>query len=391
MQGMSGKTYFLDQQVGSGGEGNIFRIHGNPSQVAKIYRTEKKEEDLPMLEEKLKVMVLHPLDPYVDGRLLLAWPQDILYDNGRFVGYVMPYTDASFQLCDVYREKDRTRVFPYYIYPHSIAVAYNLAWAVAHVHKNGYVIGDLNPRNIAVHRDGSITLMDVDSFDVWDPDNSHHYKCCVGVSEILAPELLGYRDLRDERVRFTRESDCFSLAIHVFRLLMNNNDPFGCVNIDQNVPSGSAITPQTEIINGNCAYVRNGTGRKIPERAPEFEMLPAALQELFRKTFDYTATTVMKNLWNRATADEFRYALYRYYKRVDDDLIPCPQDRSHYYLRNRGHCPFCAARRRMERLELKKSSATSGSALSNSVSVYSKKCRRVRKKSLWDRLKAIFY
>ena len=55
MTGLTGKLYRLDDvPMGSGGEGNIYRIVGTENKVAKIYKTGTLTQEL---EEKLRVMI----------------------------------------------------------------------------------------------------------------------------------------------------------------------------------------------------------------------------------------------------------------------------------------------------------------------------------------------
>ena len=43
-------------------------------------------------------------------------------------------------------------------------------------------------------------ILDVDSFDITDPDTGERFECTVGISEFLAPELQG-RDLRKQNLQ----------------------------------------------------------------------------------------------------------------------------------------------------------------------------------------------
>src|SRR5262249_54482282 len=99
--------------------------------------------------------------------------------------------------------------------------ATNLAKAVACVHKEGCVVGDLNPNNAVVSAEGTVKLIDCDSIQVTIRDRT--YSCPVGVPLFTAPELQG-KPLRG--VIRTQEQDNFALAVLVFHLLFLGRHPF---------------------------------------------------------------------------------------------------------------------------------------------------------------------
>ena len=71
----------FEDSIASGGEGLIYDVKGRPNLVAKLYRPEKANSEK---EHKLIKMIKNPpVD--IDGSDLpqvIAWPQDVLYDNG---------------------------------------------------------------------------------------------------------------------------------------------------------------------------------------------------------------------------------------------------------------------------------------------------------------------
>lgn len=355
LRGTSGKFYRLTKSLGRGGEGTVFATD-DTNVVAKIYHNPE-----PVMERKLKCMTRHPLDPYAGSKfLLIAWPQDVIYENGKFVGYIMPFikdVHPIYVLCRNNEQhiQDCHAVFPKYNWTNSIAVAYNLAIAVRYIHENGYVVGDMNPNNIVIHGNGSITILDVDSFDVTDPDTGEHFKCKVGVAEMLPPELQG-RNLKEESARFTKHTDEFSLAIHIFQLLMNNQHPFN-MRRDTSVSSKQSTLAEykrsiaqdkqlDDLVKGNCVFIRDIPGYTRPLGAPSLEMLPAQIQTAFRQTFDYTAQNAVSKAKERTSADMWRVLLYNFYNRskgTSPDLVPCAANPEHYYLKGHNGCAFCKA------------------------------------------------
>lgn len=345
------KNYTLGREIGAGGEGRVFEIPGQWL-VAKIYK--KVVGDI---EKKITYMVDHPVnnlkDADGDPYMKLAWPQDILYDDtGAFVGYIMPFIEQGVGIFNIARGCDSPAsktMFPRYTRIHNVVAATNLARAVAHLHAHGYIIGDMNSQNILVGPKCCIIILDNDSFDITDPQTGSHYKCTAGTQEYLAPELQG-RNLRDERARFTKESDNFSLAIHIFQLLMNNFHPFTGKNLAVN--RDSSVNEQLENIQkGLCPFVRDIPNLAIPVAAPYLvEMVPPRLTANFSKTFTYDETNVLSMARQRVTAQQWVNDLSAFLQQLAPGVerVQCPNDPTHIYISSLGKCGLCAAKKRYD-------------------------------------------
>lgn len=359
LKGMNGRNFRLVKKIGGGGEGNVYTTD-DPDLVIKIYKDPK-----PVMEKKLRCMLKHPLEPKADGvHLLIAWPQDVVYEGSTFVGYAMPFVKNTYPIYIVCRnnakhKNDCHEVFPNYDWRCSLMVAYHLAWIVAYVHKHGYLIGDMNSNNIVIHGDGTLTILDVDSFDITDPDTGERFPCNVGIAEFLAPELQG-RNLRN--ASFTKHTDEFALAVHIFILLMNNTHPFTLRQLSNNELASNNVQTLTgkkqsivqdqkmvNMVNGYCPFIKSVPGYGIPVYAPEFNFLPRQIQKAFRNTFDYDASNAIARSSQRTSADLWRVLLYNYFLRTkgaEADLIRCGSNREHFYIRSRGRCAFCEIAKR---------------------------------------------
>ena len=346
--GSSGKTYRLDQRKDSGGEGDVYTLQSDTTLVAKIYNDQKLNETAPdgsnmrdYMEHKIKLMIgrFSNLNRSYRGSHfpILAWPKDALFYNGSFVGYLMPKIDVKYKIYDGYRTGIKEILFKNYSWKTSIGLACNMAHAVAFIHSCDLIIGDFNPNNFVINeKDGSLTFIDTDSFDITDKTNGKQYKCTVGFPENLAPELQKH-DLSRPRAQFTRETDCFSLAVYIFNILMNNYNPFGFINTLPRGPSVSRNRVITSIAEGKCVYVRDIPGLKPQKDAPDFNMLPQYIRNLFVRTFNYTAGTVNQTIHCRPSAQEWYEALLKLYN--SGDFKTCQH--GHVYYKPYGHCPWC--------------------------------------------------
>lgn len=294
------------------------------------------------MERKLRYLLDNKDLAIIGGTPVVALPEDILYfRDGTMAGYIMPQIITTTKLCEVQRGNRIRRLLPELDYRGMIAIAYNLAELIHHLHSRGIVVGDMNPNNILVQADGLVCMIDADSFDVTIPDTGERFPCAVGMTELLAPELQYFNSLKE--ADFTTESDCFSMAIHIFRLLMNNADPFGFQMADDTISkrirySTELASPASQIMNGESVYVRDIPGRTIPHWAPEMTALPEKIQELFRRTFGHTRETIAISIAQRPTAQEWMDALQEFYQMP---LQRCRQDAFHLYLPTLTECPFC--------------------------------------------------
>lgn len=339
--GSSGRSYTLGTKIGSGGEGDVYEIPGDNTRVAKLYKKQKFKDknDRLTMDRKLNVMIKMNIPVVVDGKLRLAWPLDILYENGSMVGFVMPKINFKRKIIDIERVDEVKKIYPQYTWKYSVQYAYNLAWVVKYVHEHNIVIGDFNFNNFyADTSSGAVVLIDCDSFDIKDPVTGEHFACKVALPELLAPELQNAGNLKN--ATFTKEADDFSLAIHLFRLLMRNEDPFGGIRTSRK--SISVIKANRDVINGECPYVKNVKDKVIPKRAPSLSVLTPKLQELFQRTFNYDAVTCQSRIKRRATAQEWCDALIRLgAPEPNRNLVICSVNSHHVYPKHNTSCPWC--------------------------------------------------
>lgn len=349
--GRNGYRYRLEKEIGAGGEGRVFKISGQ-NLVGKIY---KKAE--PEVEKKIRYMVQHPIADLRDSSgkviLALAWPQDILCDDqGNFIGYTMPFIRNGVEICTVARGCDMPKaktMFPNYDWMFNLQVAINLSKAVAYLHSNNCIVGDLNCKNIMVSPGGLITMLDNDSFDMVDTVSGIHFRCCAGTQDYLAPELQG-RNLRSPSAVFSVHSDNFALAIHIFQLLMNNYHPFTGKNLVVIQNSTSVNQRLDHLVNGKCPFIHNYSDLTVPIGAPYLnEMVTPQLVQDFYRTFDYNAGNISERMKLRTTAAQWVTDLQQFMNQfyTPGQAYRCRKNQKHYYLRQAGKCGLCAAEERL--------------------------------------------
>lgn len=343
-QGMTGKIYQVEEKrMNGGGEGTIHGIVGMNGYVAKIFKPDKRSADR---EEKLRCMVKKGAT--VKNLEHITWPLDVIYNAEGFAGYVMQKIENVQSLTAVYNGDKYNLRF-------RLLAAYNLCAAVETVHNMGQVCGDLNPQNICINLNVNdkanafkVTLVDADSYHFSTEEKT--YRCEVGLADYLAPEIQkkvsGGVTLRNASLpTFTKETDLFALAVHVFCLLMNGCHPFACAKrmngtventMSQMTSSSereSVVAPQPieNIKDGYFPFYDSCENVTIPIYAPPLSSLPQELRTLFIRTFKDGYEDPTK----RATAEEWCRAM----QPLVQQLQECPK--KHVYFKQAAECPFC--------------------------------------------------
>jgi len=332
-KGKGGLKYELPQKpLTAGGEGEIYTVIGQPKLVAKIYKYGKASLDK---ERKLVKMVSEPPSRNVLSQI--AWPQDVLYDNNKFIGFIMPKMDINEDLNVIY-EYGTSAKYPHMAWENRILIAQNLCAVLDSVHNAGHVCGDFNPKNISVNPNtGHIMFLDTDSYHIL--DGSDTYRCDVGIPEYLAAEvqvkMRGGGTLVSAKLpTFSKDTDNFALAIHIFQLLMNGVHPFACAII----PSQSSVTapqPSDNIVKGEFPFMVSIPGIKIPAYAPPISILPKEIQEFFERAF----VDGHFNPSVRPSPSEWHMAL----ENLRNELKTCKNISYHQYYQSLTSCPWCDA------------------------------------------------
>ena len=312
----NGSPVRLGRQLGrTGGEGSVFSVEGPAGLVAKVYHKPPPETKVAKL--KYQTTRFTP-----ELKRCTAWPLSILNDERHQPrGFIMPSV-AGEEVHHLFGTRDRIVEFPGKNWDFLVKAARNCAAAFAVVHGTGAVIGDVNEGNVLVIGNGTVALIDCDSYQI--SNGTGAWTCDVGVSLWTPPELQGqnYRGL----VR-TPNHDLFGLAILIFKLLFMGRHPFAGVPIN-----GRDILLEDAIRKRFYAFspIANTYGVRPPSYSFPVATLPEPYSSMFEKAFRLNVP--------RPTAKEWVQAL----DTLQSTLIQCPRDRSHWYPKfflNR--CPWC--------------------------------------------------
>ena len=339
--GNSGAEYTLEPRpIADGGEGEIYRVKGGGSKVAKIY---KQAALSPELEKKLNVMINHPPDASVLSQV--AWPLDVAYnETWQFCGFVMSELRINAELGEIYKYPQSVPVSVH----QKVIIAQNICAVIAAVHKEGYVFGDFNPRNIGLDTGtGLVSFLDTDTYHVVDPSAGKTYRCNVCAPGYAAPELLekcsgfsaenpsagGSIYAETPLPTFTKETDNFALAVHVFKLLMNGYTPFGGIIESSSVSQASPGVGDSAVRRDNYCFKPGYKHQSVA--IPALDTFPQEIADMFTRAF----IVGKHDPRQRPGAEEWHGALGRF-ERL---LVTCVRDETHQYCRDNAGCPYCEA------------------------------------------------
>lgn len=289
----------------------------------------------PELLRRLAAMVDDPPPRWREqrsGHVTLAWPLDVVLDDGQFVGFVMPRIEDSAAIHNVSNVSDRRDPGPEtprwvqgFDWAYLLQTAANLALATAKLHQSQCVIGDFNAQNVVVTAQAQVTLLDCDSMQIPDPEGGM-FLCTVAHPEWAAPELLGRNPVRPP---FSPSSDLYPLAKHVHQLLLEGDRPF-----DGMWRAQGEKPPELELAKRGI-YVHSNDGVLAPRQdAVKLTLLPPEIREMFTRAF----VTGAADPDSRPTASQWEHVL----RKTAARLTTCSKLSQHKYPDHLRHCPWCA-------------------------------------------------
>jgi DNA-binding helix-hairpin-helix protein with protein kinase domain len=219
----------------------------------------------------------------------------------------------------------RKQIFPTVDYAFLVHVARNVAAAFDAVHAHGHVIGDVNENNFLVGRNGTVKLIDCDSFQV--VEGATRYSCDVGVKLFTPPELQNISSFRG-RER-TKNHDNFGLAVLVFQLLLLGRQPYSGVPLGRN-----DLSLEEAIAAYRFAYGPDRRQRQVdtPPDAITLSFFAPEIGQAFQRAFTEEGVSL-----GRPAAGDWIKLL----DGLRASLRTCSQATNHKYPSHLGQCPWC--------------------------------------------------
>jgi serine/threonine protein kinase len=271
--------------IGAGGEGAVYEDKNDPRMVIKVLHQQQATAER---VAKLRAMCQNP-PQNADS---LSWPNRLEGGVGdlRFRMSRAPSNSST-----VYRfiSANERRQLPRQKqeYEYRTALGVNIAEAFRWLHAIHVRIGDVNPSNILVADDGSVTVIDCDSFQIPGPHGHQPYPCTVGSPEYTAPEIDDFR-----RQFRSQDSDNFALAVLLYQLLGNGSHPYQGIDAS----ATDAVSNIRERIKDHrfAHQPRDRRWKPTAGQILSWRAMPGPVQDAFRQTFSPGASHI-----GRPTAD----------------------------------------------------------------------------------------
>jgi DNA-binding helix-hairpin-helix protein with protein kinase domain len=311
---LCGSAHFpIAERIGRGGEGEIYAAADGSGRAVKVYLVPDT-----VREAKVRDIIARDLGSACSN---VTFPLEIVRTtDGRFAGFTMRRVINHQPIHELITTASRREHFPKTDYRFIVHVALNVARIVAHVHAAGVVIGDINSAGFLVAQNGTVTLIDADSFQI----GTH--RCRVAMPEFTPPEL---QCMPFGAIDRAADHDAFGLAVILFQLLALGRHPYA------GVVRGRPIPLEQAIIQGRFAYsLLRTVGATPPPGALRLDDLPRSIRILFERAFAGRGRS-------RPSAVEWVNALGD----LATSLTPCPRISNHDVSQEAVSCPWCRIER----------------------------------------------
>jgi len=301
-----GKNYIADDSpLMSGAEGEVYQVIDNPGLLIKMFFPNNRTL---FRENKITYLTQHKPDEALLSKA--AWPLEVIYLDNKFVGFLMKRIIGN-NLEILCLETFNTAKYPQFAsfertkvesIDKRILICFNIADLVAGIHLlKDYTIVDLKPENFLFDANGNVYLLDIDSFQVYNPENNAIYKGLVNTLEYTPPEY--YSLTNAENTFFSSNWDLFGMAVIFYRILIGihpytasaHNSPYNSLSILHE------LIEHQLFVHG----IKREYCGVIPLIHQNFYNLDDSIQELFRTAFGQMTDSIL----DRPTALEWAEAL----------------------------------------------------------------------------------
>ena len=282
-----GKSITLGSLIAKGGEGEVYNISGDKNNCVKLYRERFRTKEK---ESKLKYMTNNPPQDIEGQSHKVCWPKEIIYEDGEFVGFLMPraFEDSllPYHLCQLKISKKIDSKWHETFDRDSIKgtisrlkLCVNIIAAVNRIHAtNKYVIVDLKPQNLMVSPSGKVSIIDMDSVQITE-NQEVLFKAPVSTPEYTPPEVSG---VIKKQIAISKDWDIFSLGVLIYEILCGIHPYVGSAK-----PPNEGLNTIQEKIKINLTHVVKGEDvfQTLPNPHKTYYSFNLDLKNIFKQIF----------------------------------------------------------------------------------------------------------
>lgn len=304
----------IGDRIAKGGEGEVFEIINIPGMLFKSYYSGMRSNER---MNKLKYMCSNkPLD-ISSEKFRICWPNEIVYENGEFAGFIMqkafdlsitPYHLCQLTIPDKFSKYWKTTYDRSNIQGriNRLMLSANIAAAMHRIHTSGkYIIADFKPQNLLITVEGKVSLIDMDSVQVYDY-NTILFKAPVSTPEYTPPEA---KKILKSGKPITESWDSFSFGILIYEILCGIHPYTGTAH-----PPFDNHSTIAEKIENNLTYLAADKSifKVLPPPHSNFDVFSPTLQNLIKSIFQNGQSSNNRpsiKLIGDALAKEVQYTL----------------------------------------------------------------------------------
>ena len=282
-----GKSITLGSLIAKGGEGEVYNISGDKNNCVKLYRERFRTKEK---ESKLKYMTNNPPQDIEGQSHKVCWPKEIIYEDGEFVGFLMPRAFENsllpYHLCQLKISKKIDSKWHETFDRDSIKgtisrlkLCVNIIAAVNRIHAtNKYVIVDLKPQNLMVSPSGKVSIIDMDSVQITE-NKEVLFKAPVSTPEYTPPEVSG---VIKKQIAISKDWDIFSLGVLIYEILCGIHPYVGSAK-----PPNEGLNTIQEKIKINLTHVVKGEDvfQTLPNPHKTYYSFNLDLKNIFKQIF----------------------------------------------------------------------------------------------------------
>ena len=285
----------VEEFIGGGGQGEVYRVKGDQDYAVKWYFPEYLREDID-LRRRIEVLIK---DGAPDESFL--WPLDVVVtpkeeDGQESFGYVMLLREQRFKSLKDFID---LKVEPKF--NTLVKIGYELANSFLNLHSRGLSYKDINFGNVFFDPDtGEVRICDNDNVDQDKAPGT-----IAGTPKFMAPEIV-----RGEASP-SSYTDLYSLAVLLFYLLMSNHPLEGF--LDSSIQCFD-IAEQRKLYGEHPVFIydnEDDSNRPDPERHKNVLRLWYFYPAFIRKLFERAFTKGLTNPDSRIRESEWKIALTR--------------------------------------------------------------------------------